>query len=162
MTAQNNTIDVRCHTHPALVTGTTASYTTTVTVVGVINGKFVTGLTAQTNAALPTTDVNTSAAFLGLLRSQGTVLVWGQNAAGTTQIAQGTIEDLDTAGNFINAPQFPSIPDTMMPFSYQVLKAGVTASATVKLVPGVDAWAATGYTNAIVPIATLPVRPQVA
>jgi hypothetical protein len=159
---QNNTLDIRCHTHPALVTGTGASYTTTVTAVGVIGGEFVTGLTAQTNAALPTTDLNTSAAFPGLLRSQGTVLVWGQNAAGTTQIAQGTIEDLDSSGNFLNAPQFPPLPDTFMPFAYQVLKAGITASATVKLVPGVDAWAATGYTNVIVPIATLPVRPQVA
>jgi len=157
-----NPIHIYCHIHPALVTGTNASYTTTVTASGVINGKFVTGLTAQTNAALPTTDVNTGAAFLGLLRSQGTVLVWGQNAAGTTQIAQGTIEDLDTSGTFVNAPQFPPIPDTMMPFAYQVIKAGLTASATVKLVPGTDNWNSTGFTNVIVPISNLPARPQVA
>jgi hypothetical protein len=155
-----NTKQIYCHIHPALVTGTNASYTTTVTASGVIDGEFVTGLTAQTNAALPTTDVNTAAAFPGLLRSQGTVLVWGQNAAGTTQIAQGTIEKLDTAGNFVNNPQFPPIPDTMMPFAYQVIKAGLTASATVKLVPGVDNWNSTGYTNSITPIAILPARPQ--
>jgi len=157
-----NFVDTRCETRPALVTGTNASYTTTVTVVGVIKSKPVTGLTAQTNAALPTTDVNTGAAFPGLLRSQGTVLVWGQNAAGTTQIAQGSIEDLDSSGTFLVAPQFPPIPATMMPFAYQILKAGLTASTTVKLVPGVDNWNSTGYTNVIQQISTMPGTPQVA
>lgn len=158
---KNDFADTRTFVHPALVTGTTASYTTTVTVSAIINGKFVTGLTAQTNAALPTTDANTGVAFKGILANQGTVLIWGQNAAGTIKICQGSIESLDSTGTFVHPPQNPGLPDDFVPFARQLLKAGSTASATVKLVPGVDAWAATGFTNAITAISSLPNRPTI-
>jgi hypothetical protein len=49
-----------------LIKGTTSTYTTTVTSAGMINGKYVTGLTAQTNTATPTTDAGTGAAFVPL------------------------------------------------------------------------------------------------
>jgi len=159
---QNSFADTRTFVFPGLVTGTTASYTTTVTVTAVINGEAVTGLTAQTNAALPTTDANTGVAFKGILANQGTVLIWGQNAAGAIKICQGSIESLDSAGAFIHPPQNPGLPDNFVPFARQLLKAGSTASATVKLVPGVDAWAATGFTNSIKQISTLPNRPTIA
>jgi hypothetical protein len=48
-----------------------------------------------------------------------------------------------------------------VPFAYQVLKAGATASATA-IVFGTANWNATGFTNAIVNVAYLPLRPQVA
>ena len=69
-----------------LVKGTGSSYTTTVTTAGMINGKYVTGLTAQTNTATPTTDAATGAAFNALSTNKATVLVIGQKAAGTIQM----------------------------------------------------------------------------
>jgi hypothetical protein len=50
----------------AAVAGTTSTFTSTVTTAGVINGKFVTPLTAQTNAASPTTDAATGLVFNAL------------------------------------------------------------------------------------------------
>jgi hypothetical protein len=73
----------------------------------------------------------------------------------------GPHEALDMNGNFVRAPQFPVVPDLVTPFAYQVLKAGATASATT-VIFGTANWSATGFTNVIVNVFTLPKRPQVA
>jgi hypothetical protein len=80
--------------------------------------------------------------------------------AGVVSVSQGPIEKLDMLGSFINTPQFPAIPSTMVPFAYQVLKAGATASLTA-IVLGTASWAAAGYTNVIQNVFQLPSRPQV-
>lgn len=152
-----------CTTSPALVKGTNKSYTTTVTSAGMINGKFVTALTAQTNAALPTTDAATGAAFNALSDNQATVIVVGQNAAGAIQMCQGSIENTQvgvttTAGDFIRAPQFPTLPDDFMVFGYLLARTAPSASAWT---PGTDNWAATGVTcTEFVQCGVLPERPQ--
>jgi hypothetical protein len=143
--------------------GTTSTYTTTATAVGMINGKYVTGLTAQTNTASPTTDAATGAAFVALTDNQATVLVFGQNAAGTIQLCQGSIEATatgsgTTAGAFLNAPQFPTLPDDFMVFGYLLVRTAPDASAWT---PGTSSWTATGVTaSTVVECGVLPVRPQ--
>lgn len=148
-----------------LVKGTTSTYTTTVTTAGMINGKYVTGLTAQTNTATPTTDAVTGAAFRALGDNQATVLVMGQTAAGAIQMAQGSIEDTQvgvttTAGAFIRAPQFPTLPDDFMVLGYNLIRTAPSASAWT---PGTGEWAATGVTSSeFVQCGVLPDRPQTA
>jgi hypothetical protein len=138
-------------------TGGVTTYDTTVTLTGRINGKIVTK-TAITSGVTPLVDAVTGVAFRTLTANQGTVLVWSIDAAGTVKVQEGSREALDAAGNFINRPQFPAIPDAYVPFAYQVLKAGSTAG-TITI--GSSNWNATGFTNAIVNISCLPDRPQV-
>ena len=131
-----------------LIKGSNLSYTTTVTSNGMIGGKYVTVLTAQTNQALPTTDAATGEAFTALSDNQATVIVVGQNAAGEIKMCQGGIEDTEvgittTAGDFKRAPQFPSLPDDFMVFGYLLARTAPSASAWT---PGTSNWAATGVT----------------
>lgn len=137
-------------------TGAETVYDTTVTINYVINGKIATK-TAVTDGVTPTTDFNTSAAFVALTANKGCVIVWGLSSGGTVRCMQGPIETLD-GGNFLRAPQFPVVPDTVAAFAYQVLKAGSTAGT---ITFGSSNWNATGFTNAIVNVAVLPARPQV-
>lgn len=146
-----------------LIKGTTSTYTTTVTSAGLINGKYVTTLGAQTNTATPTTDAVTAAAFTPLTANQATVLVIGQTAAGVIQMAQGSIVPTvtgvtTTAGAFINAPQFPSLPDDFMMFGYALVRTSPTGSA---FTAGTTAWAASGITTSeFVQCGVPPDRPQ--
>ena len=146
-----------------LVKGTTSTYTTTVTSAGMIGGKYVTGLAAQTNTATPTTDAVTGIAFPALGVNKATVIVIGQKADSTIQMAQGSIEDTlvgvtTTAGAFIRAPQFPAMPDDFMPFGYAVVRTAPSASSWVA---GTGAWAATGVTTTeFVQCGVLPDRTQ--
>lgn len=146
-----------------LIKGTTSTYTTTVTSAGMINGKYVTGLAAQTNTATPTTDAVTGAAFVALADNQATVLVIGQKADSTIQMAQGSIEATatgvtTTAGAFLNAPQFPTLPDDFMVFGYNIIRTAPSASAWT---PGTSSWDATGVTaTEFVQCGVLPSRPQ--
>lgn len=148
----------------ALVAGTTSTYTTTVTTNACIKGKFTTTLSAQTNTASPTTDAVTGLAFVPLTANQATVLVWGLTAAGAIQLMQGGIVPTETgvtttAGNFINAPQFPVIPDTVVPIAYCLVRTSPTGSA---FTAGTTAWAASGITTStFVNVSTMPDRPQI-
>jgi len=152
-----------CTVSPALVKGTTSTYTTTVTSAGLIDGKFVTALTAKTNTATPTTDATTAAAFVALADNQATVIVMGQNAAGTIQASQGTVEDTatgvtTTAGAFIKAPQFPALPNDFIVFGYAIVRTAPSAAAWTF---GTDNWTATGITaTQFVQCGVLPARPQ--
>lgn len=146
-----------------LVKGTTSTYTTTVTSAGMINGKYVTTLAAQTNTATPTTDAVTGLAFPALAVNKATVIVMGQNAAGAIQMAQGSIVSTQvgvttTAGDFISAPQFPALPDDFMVFGYALVR---TAPSAASWIAGTGAWAATGVTTTeFVQCGVLPDRPQ--
>lgn len=147
-----------------LVKGTNKSYTTTVTTAGMINGKYVTTLAAQTNTAVPTTDCVTGTSFVPMLTKKATVFVMGQTAAGAIQMCQGSVEDTllgvtTTAGDFIRAPQFPTLPDDFMVLGYALVRTAPSMSTTWTL--GTDNWAATGVTTTeFVQCGTLPDRPQ--
>lgn len=146
-----------------LVKGTTSTYTTTVTSAGMVNGKYVTGITAQTNTATPTTDAMTGLAFPALTDNQATVLVIGQTAAGVIQMCQGSIVNTQvgvttTAGDFITAPQFPTLPDDFMVFGYNLVR---TAPSAADFTAGTSSWTATGITaSEFVQCGVLPDRPQ--
>lgn len=150
-------------TNASLSLGTTSTYTTAATTQCSIGGKYGTTLAAQTNTASPTTDAATGAAFRALTANQATVLVWGVNLAGAIQLAQGSIEPTvtgvtTTAGAFINAPQFPALPDDFCPIAYTLVRTSPTGNA---FTPGSTSWTASGITCATRNIATLPDRPQI-
>jgi len=145
------------------VAGTTSTYTTTATTSAAIDGRFATGLTAQTNTASPTLDAVTGLAFPKLTDNQCTVLVWGTNAAGVIKLAQGSIENTEvgvttTAGAFLNLPQFPILPDDFCPMAYNLVR---TAPSAADFTTGTSSWTATGITaSTFRNISTLPRRPQ--
>lgn len=91
-----------------------------------VQGKMFFKATAA-GAATPTTDVNTTVAFLGLAANKACAYMWALNAAGTVQLAQGPIVAYtDTSANSTRTP-LPSLPDTSTPLGYIVVKAGATA-----------------------------------
>ena len=137
-------------------TGAETVYDTTVAIAFSVAGKAY-SLAAVTDGATPTADGD-STTLTTLTANQGCSLVWCINAAGTVAVFQGNIEALDASGNFIHTPDFPTIDrETWCPFAYQVLKAGATAG-TITI--GTSNWNATGFTNVIVNVHSLPTRPQ--
>jgi hypothetical protein len=144
------------------VAGTTSTFTSTATTQAVINGKFATGLTAQTNAASPTLDANTGLAFNALQPNQCCALVYGQNFAGTLKLVQGPIIATavgvtTTVGAYINFPQFPDLPNDFCPLAYTVVRTAPSASAWT---PGTGSWTASGVTaSTFQNVAMLPARP---
>jgi hypothetical protein len=147
----------------AAVAGTTSTFTSTVTTVGVINGKFMTTLGAQTNAASPTTDANTGLAFNALAPNQTCALVFGQNAAGALKLVQGPIIACGigittTVGALINDPQFPGLPNDFCPLAYTVVRTAPSAAAWT---PGTGSWTASGVSaSTFQNVGQLPNRPQ--
>jgi hypothetical protein len=145
-----------------LIKGTNKSYTTSVTSNGMINGKYVTVLTAQTNQAVPTTDALTGAAFVAQTDNTACVYVMGQTAAGAIAACQGSIVPTQvgvttTAGDFIGAPQFPALPQDFMVMGYCLVRTAPDASNWTF---GTDNWAATGVTTSeFVQCGVLPDRP---
>lgn len=152
------------HVNAGLVAGTGSSYTTTAATSCSINGKFATALSAQTNTASPTTDATTGLAFVPLTANQTCCLVWGINNAGAIRLSQGPIINTEagvgtTAGNFLQAPQFPMLPDDFCPIGYQIVRTSPTGSS---FTPGTTAWAASGITCSVIRnISCLPARPQI-
>ena len=137
-------------------TGGVTTHDTTVTIVYIIDGKIRTK-TAITTGATPTTDAVTGSAFTALTANKGCIFVWCLDTSGNVKVVQGPIADM-AGGSFVNAPNFPDVPDTLCPFAYMVAKAASNAGT---ITFGSSNWNATGYTNTIVNIATLPSRPQV-
>ena len=145
------------------VLGTTSTYTTANDSSCVIDGKYATVLSAQTNTASPTTDALTGEAFPALSANQATVLVFGINSAGAIKLCQGSIEDTEvgvttTAGAFKTLPQFPAMPDDFCPIAYGLVRTSPTGSS---FTAGTTSWTASGITcSTFVDVATLPSRPQ--
>lgn len=159
----------------ALAAGTTTTLSTTGTTTYAIKGKFY-QKTAITNGATPVVDYATGNAFLpipipntapNLALGYGCVYTVGFDHSGNIKVIQGTIQALDSSGNFINAPQFGglgpegsgSTDNDFCPIGYIIVQLGSTAVATwtfgTNNLSGV-----TGVTYTFVDIATLPDRPQ--
>lgn len=145
-----------------LSAGTTTTYTTGAAVTFAVRGKAFTRA-AATNFATPTVDVTTGAAFATVSANQGCVFVfsWDTTATPVLRVSQSSVLTLDATGSFVNAPNFPMVPDTVCPFAYLVVRAGSTAVGTwtfgTNNLSGV-----TGLTYTFVDVLTLPDRPQVA
>jgi hypothetical protein len=145
------------------VAGTTSTYTTTATTVGLINGKWITTLAAQTNTASPTLDATTGLAFNALQPNQTCALLWGTNAAGAIKLCQGPIIGTligvtTTVGALLNEPQFPAYPDDFCPMAYTIVR---TAPSAVAWIPGTGNWTASGVScSTFANIGAMPSRPQ--
>lgn len=144
--------------------GAATTWSTTGATLYCIKGKAYT-TSAASSAASPTSDAALGTTFASntLAANQGTVFVWCYDGSSTTaataiKVCQGSEEALDVSGNFLKAPDFPGIPDTLAPFAYTVVKNGSTGSAWTF---GTSNWNATGITLAHQDVMTLPGRPQV-
>ena len=129
-----------CTSYAALAAGTTTTFSTTGATLYAIKGIAYT-TSAAANAATPTTDARTGAAFVQVPLGYGSVFVFCYDGSSTTaataiKVVQGSIEVLDngastdgSAGFAKNAPAFPAIPDNLCPFGYLVVKVGTSGTA---------------------------------
>lgn len=135
--------------------GAETVHDTTVTIVFAINGRLYTK-TAITDGATPTTDYRTGAAFEALDADEACTFVWCLNSSGAVKVVQGPVVKVDgDTDRPLVRPSFPSIPDDVCPFAYQVVQTAGNSSAWTF---GTSNWNATGVTDAIVNISTLPRR----
>lgn len=123
--------------------------------------------------SVPATDVVTGAAFKPLSKQQGCAYVWTLNAAGTVGLAQGPVpvtlpsgvalNNVDSSGNYTVVPQWPELPDTLVPFAYSIVTLS-SAYAGTGFIPGSsDNWNATGVTTTQQDVSYgLPAVPQTA
>ena len=148
-----------CLSKVTLAAGTTSTISNTGTTVFSILGKAY-SKTAITNGATPTTDAQTGLAFPSLLANQGTVVTIGLDASGNIKAAQGQIQALDVAGNFILSPLMANLPATACPIGYIVLQAGATLSGTWTFGTS-NLSSVTGMTFTFVDLVCMPGRPQV-
>lgn len=158
-----------CMSKVTLAAGTTTTLSTTGTTTYGIRGRAYTKA-ALTNQATPTTDHATGAAFIGVKANKGSVFTVGFNANGDLKAIQGSIEDLDVSGNFINAPQFGpfgpkgsgSDSGDFCPIGFIVIKAGSTADATTGWIFGTSNMSSvTGITYDFNDLIGMPHRPQI-
>jgi len=153
-----------CMMKSALAAGTTTTYSTTGTTHFCIDGAAYT-VAAATNAATPTTDVNTAAAFTAIAASKGCSFVWGYNAAGAVKVAQGPIVDLSTDADGANAkftkvPPFPNFPADFCPIAYLITKVGASGAAWTMGSSNL-AGPPSNVLHTFQSVAALPSRPQV-
>lgn len=159
-----------CVSKATAAAGTTTTFTTTGATLYCIKGKAYT-TSAASNSATPTTDAATGAAFVAVPASYGCVFVLCYDGSSTTaataiKVVQGPLAALDGAASganalFLNAPQFPGIPDTLCPFAYLVTKVGASGSAWTFGTSNL-AGPPSNVLHTFVDIMTLPGRPQVA
>ncbi len=167
MDAQTQIPVTLCFTKASLTSGTTSTISTTGTTTYAIRGKFYTK-TAITNGATPTTDWSTGNAFLGVLKNNGSVYTVGFDKSGNIKVVQGTINPLDTSGNFVTAPMFgglgpagsTSTNNDFCMIGYIVIQAGSTADNVTGFILGTTSWTATGITATFVDCCGEPDRPQ--
>ena len=157
MPANNLTGATMCTTSGLLTaTGAETVYDTTVAISYAISGKAY-SKAAVTDGTTPTTDGD-GGALSTLTASQGCVMLWCLNSAGTVGVFQSDVNALDSSNNFKVTPNLPDFDDEVWcPFAYQVLKAASTAGT---ITFGTSNWNATGFTQTIQNIHTLPLRPQ--
>lgn len=147
--------------------GAETVYDTTITIGYCIDGKADLHAT-QIDGTTPTADGD-GIAFPALavtnadgsLTGKGACVVWCLNASDAVVCFQGPVVELDgLTANFLFNPEFPSIPDAVTPFAYQILKQVSDGATADTATFGTTNWNATGFTNVIVDVFTLPRRPQ--
>ena len=150
----------------ALAAGTTTTITIGTTTPFAIRGKAYSKGSAS-NAATPTTDATTGAAFVAVSPGFGCVFVIGLDSSGAIKVSQGPLQALagvTTTGAtdlFVLAPQFPIVPDTVCPIGYLVTKVGSAGSAWTFGSSNL-AGPPSNVLHTFVDCITLPDRPQVA
>src|SRR5215217_2503163 len=92
-----------------LAVGTTTTMTIANDVQYCIKGKGY-KKTAASNAATPTTDAATAAAFTAIGLNKAGAFAICLDSAGAIKVVQGSIVDYTDAGDFALAPQLPLVP----------------------------------------------------
>lgn len=153
-----------CTVKATLAAGTTTTFSTTGATLYCLRGKAF-SQAAAANVATPTTDATTGIAFVPVAIGYGVAFVFGYDASGAIKVSQGPQVLLDPTGAFMQAPQFPMVPDTVCPFAYMLVRLAPSTAA----VPAVATWtmgtnnqaSVTGVTYTRVDVMTMPDRPQV-
>ncbi len=161
-----NAMPAMTTTHVAGANGTTSTLTTTGVMLYTINGRAYTQA-AVANEVTPTEDWTKGAnsVFSDIVANQGSVYVFGRDAATTLRCSQGDIEALDDSGDFIIAPQVPRFNRSVLapdvaPFLILVVKGGSTLVGGWR-VGDDNLTGVTGMTYTFIPIMTLLDRPVV-
>jgi hypothetical protein len=134
--------------------GAVTTHDTTISILYANRGRIFTK-TAITTGATPTTDGNTGLAIT-LTANQARAVVWALSQAGAVSVYAGPAVPQSGGAYLEQAPQLPAIPDSVTPFAVQYLEAGSTAGT---ITFGTSNWNATGFTNTIHNVSTLPDRP---
>ena len=115
-----------CTTKAGLAAGNTNTFTTANAVLYCLDGEAL-SYAAQTNTAHPATDAITGLAFVGVPINKGCIFIYGI-VSGAIAVVQGALADLDSAGNFLLAPEYPAIPETFVPFGELIIKVAANGS----------------------------------
>lgn len=160
----------------ALAAGTTTTLTLGVSPHYCIDGKAYTQATT-TNVQPSLIDKNTGVTLAGIPAGYGAIILVGVTSSESTtlSVAQGGLAKLNantasyTPGSFVNAPQFPAMPQNFCPLGYVVVKVATDYTSGAKYIfgssnttaTGAQNSAATAHANTFVSIMALPSRPQV-
>lgn len=111
---------------------------------------------AVTNGTTPTTDHN-GAAFTALSTDETCWFLWCVNASGTVSVVQGNIVDVDGNTDLVEDvfPTLPSVPDGVAPFAACRMQ---TTGASSAWTFGTSNWDATGLTELVIDLSTMPAR----
>lgn len=145
------------------LSGAATTYSIGTAIVFALAGKALSKATAA-GAATPTTDFVTGNPIT-VVAGKGTAVLWCLDAAGTVRAVQGSTELLDAANNFqFAAPQFPSVPDTLVPFAYSIHKGGNVPGALLAgtWTFGVSNWNTANTFHTVNDLIAIPNRPQIA
>lgn len=170
-----------CTSKVTLAEGTTTTLSNTGTILYCING-IAYDKAAMSNAATPTTDYATGAAFIPIpipgtttnlpagvvvsANGYACAFLVGLDSAEALKVIQGPIVPLDTSGVPMFAPTLPSSmgpvgpnsgDNNFCPIGYVVVKASSTAVATWTF--GTTDWTTTGITTSLGDLMTLTGRP---
>lgn len=155
--------------------GSTTTLSAATVISYAINGKAYT-ISAISAVQPASTDANTGVALKAIPAGFGAVVLIGYTAAAGTVMAmvQSELTPLGpngaafTPGAFIDAPEFPSIPDNFCPVAYAIVKVGTdytpgasfTFASSGTTATGAQSAAATAFAITYTAIIALPNRPQ--
>lgn len=151
-----------CVSKVTLAAGSTTTISNTGTINYMIRGKYYTK-SAMSNAATPTTDWATSAAFAPVPANYGSIYMVGLDSTAAVRVVQGQVLPLNTSGLFVLAPNWGGLPLDFCPIGYLVIKAGSTASSAPGWLFGTNNNSSvTGITYTFGDLGSVTDRPQIA
>ena len=150
-----------CTTKAGLAAGTTTTLTAANASIYSIRGVAY-SKAAASNAATPTTDAATGAAFTPVAVGNVGVFLVGFSAAGNLSVLQGGQTALSVSGNVVTAPQFPSaMPDDFCAVGYIVTRVTSSGAAWTFGTSNL-AGPPTGVVHTFGDLMTVPGRPVIA
>lgn len=158
-----------CVTKAGLAAGTTTTITIANNTSFAIGGKAYTK-NAASNAATPTTDAVTGLAFNPILKATsldayGCVFVVALDSSGNIKVAQGEIVKAwpgrtGATSEFLETPEFPTLPDSLTAIGYIPLIIGNDLVAASWTFGSSNLATLTGCNRSFVDVLVLPDRPK--